>query len=647
VRNIIIGVAGHIDHGKTTLVKALTGIDTDRHKEEKERHISIDIGFAHCQLPSGRVADFVDVPGHERFVRNMLRGVGGIDIAILVIAADDGVMPQTIEHLAILDLLGVSGGLIVLTKADLVEAELINVVEEEAKRLTKKTFLAEADVIPFAPDNKEAINKIKESIDKLATKVPAKDRDKVFRLPIDQVYVVPGYGTVVTGTVASGSISLNSEVEVLPDGLYSRVRLIQSHRENIDRAIAGQRVGLCLTGVKVREIRRGMVVAEKNLLRPVRVINACLSYLPFNEKILRQADKVKFYLGTSEVVARVFLIGKERINPGESSYVQFRLEKPVVAMPYDRFIIRSLSPITTLGGGVVLQVNAPKYKRNPAKIMAELSCLENGQPEDVIETVTKNAHFEVVSVEFLSQTSGLSRKQAFELAEKLVQEKKLVRVANRWYTHWFNLDRLSKSLLDCLWEFHNKHPLKKWMSKEELKKKIKADLNDNFFELALAKLVSERKVIVEKASVRVREVQMKLSGEQKVIADKILKLCSPERLKPLSRSLWEQAMSNHKPDQVKQVLNYLASEGKIILLSDLGFLHPLAFRKAQEKIANYIKINGKIRLAEARDLLGIGRKATQSLLEYFDKISFTTRFGEFRVFHEETRRNYLKKLVSR
>ncbi|MBI4391738.1 MAG: selenocysteine-specific translation elongation factor, partial [candidate division NC10 bacterium] len=369
MKHIIVGTAGHIDHGKTSLVKALTGIDTDRLKEEKERGISIELGFAHLTLPDGLRLGIVDVPGHERFVKTMLAGVGGIDLVILVIAADEGIMPQTREHLHICRLLQIPRGLVALTKRDLVDADWLELVAEEVRTFLKGTFLEGAPVLPVSATTGEGLDALKAALAALAAEAEPKRVEGIFRLPIDRVFTMKGFGTVITGTLLAGSLKVGDEVVVLPEGLRSRVRRLQVHGETVEQAFAGQRTAVNLPGIEVSAIARGSLLCLPGTLRPSTAMDATLTLLEDAPRPLKNRGRIRFHLGTSELLARAVLLDREELPPGQSAYVHLRLESPGAALPQDRFVIRSYRPAVTVGGGMILDPAPPQRRRKRQEIL--------------------------------------------------------------------------------------------------------------------------------------------------------------------------------------------------------------------------------------------------------------------------------------
>ncbi|MGQ9510255.1 MAG: selenocysteine-specific translation elongation factor, partial [Thermodesulfobacteriota bacterium] len=497
-KNIVIGTAGHVDHGKTALVKALTGIDTDRLKEEKERGMTIEPGFAYLKLPSNKVVSIVDVPGHEKFVNNMLRGISEVDAVLFVVAADDGVMPQTREHLDILRLLGIEQGLIILSKIDLVDKEIMEMAIEDIAGLVRGTFLEGAPIIPCSSKTGEGIEEIKRSIENLLHDIQGKNREGVFRLPIDRVFTLAGYGTVVTGTIVSGKIKQGEEIEISPLGIRSSVRYVQVHNKFVNEAFAGQRVGINLPNVKVEIVKRGMVITESNSLLPSFIINGKFHYLKSNSKPFTNGTKVKFYSGTSEVIAKIILMGKEKLLPGESSFVQLRLANKLSLCPYDRFVIRSLSPVATIGGGMILEVNSPKYKPHLNDIIQKLVLLEEGRNHEAIEMFIQKERYRPISFLDLSRRFGLPQSEIESVCRLLMQEDRIIILEEKVVFHKNSYENLIKETLEQLRKFHEKNPLRDGASSDELRSKISPFVDLRLFESVLKKLQNDGLIIINK-----------------------------------------------------------------------------------------------------------------------------------------------------
>jgi len=453
-RHVVVGTAGHIDHGKTSLVKALTGIDTDRLPEEKARGITIDLGFAFLEEPGGLTIEIVDVPGHERFVKNMLAGVGGIDLAMLVIAADEGVMPQTREHLAICSLLRIRGGLVALTKTDLVEPDWLELVRDDVATLVRATFLQGAPIVPVSAKTGAGLPELRQALRRLAESVPERAVDQLARLPIDRVFTVKGFGTVVTGTLAAGRLAVDDRVEVYPKGVEAKVRGLQTHGHPVAEARAGQRTAVNLQGVERAALERGDVLAHAGTLVPAVLVDGTLELLPDAPRGLKTRTRVRFHAGTSEIMARVLLLDRAELAPGETVFASFRLEAPLVALPSDRFVVRSYSPIVTIGGGTLLDVDPPRFKRKAPALVAHLTLLQTGGPEVVLEEHVRHVGAAGVRLAALSGRVPFGPERLRGLLDALVAAGRVLVVDRDWFLHPESGSRLRALVVGALAAFH-------------------------------------------------------------------------------------------------------------------------------------------------------------------------------------------------
>ena len=446
MRPIVVGTAGHIDHGKTSLVKALTGIDTDRLPEEKARGITIDLGFAFLEEPGGLTIEIVDVPGHERFVKNMLAGVGGIDLAMLVIAADEGVMPQTREHLAICSLLHIKAGLVALTKADLVEPDWLELVREDVAGAVRDTFLAGAPILPVSSKTGQGLDELRAALRTLAQSVPERGTDQLPRLPIDRVFTVRGFGTVVTGTLTAGALGVDDRVEVFPRKTEAKIRGLQTHGHPVTSARAGQRTAVNLQGLERAAIARGDVVGLPGTLVPSLLVDGTLELLKDAARPLRSRARVRFHVGTSEIMARALLLDRAELAPGESSFARFRLEGPLVARPGDRFVVRSYSPVVTIGGGTLLDVDPPRFKRKGPALVAHLTLLQTGNPEAVLEEHVRHVGAAGVRLATLAGRVPFGPAQLKGLLDALQAAGRVIAVDRDWFIHPESFARLRTSV---------------------------------------------------------------------------------------------------------------------------------------------------------------------------------------------------------
>ncbi|HID29508.1 MAG TPA: selenocysteine-specific translation elongation factor, partial [Desulfobacterales bacterium] len=504
MKQIILGTAGHIDHGKTSLIKALTGIDTDRLKEEKLRGITIELGFAWLDLPGGQRVGIVDVPGHEKFVKNMVSGASGIDLVALIIAADEGVMPQTKEHLDICSLLNVKHGLVVLTKIDMVDEEWLEMVTDDVQGFLKGTFLEGAPILPVSSLSGQGLPEFVEALETLCKAVPERKSSGLFRLPVDRVFTIKGFGTVVTGSLVSGKVRVGETTMVYPSGIQSKVRGIQVHGQTVDQVTASMRTAINFQGVDRSAIARGDVVGGVNTLKPSYMVDALLVSLPSNEKPLKNRTKVRFHTGTSEILARAILLDREELSPGETVVVQFRLEVPVAVVKDDRFVIRSYSPIRTIGGGQILNPVPRKHKRFRKPLVAELESLAESSAREIITYHLRESGILGVRSSELRLMTNLSEKDLEQHLQHLLSQRGIILVdrENRTFIHGSVFDALRQKTVKLLEDYHKDHPLKAGMSRQGLKSKLAASLDSKLFGLLIQDLTKSNAVIQEKEVIR-------------------------------------------------------------------------------------------------------------------------------------------------
>ena len=629
MKHVVIGTAGHIDHGKTSLVKALTGTDTDRLPEEKARGITIDLGFAFLEEPDGLTVEIVDVPGHERFVKNMLAGVGGIDLAMLVIAADEGVMPQTREHLAICSLLRIKAGLVALTKTDLAEPDWLELVKDDVRGLLERTFLADCPVVPVSVKSGEGLTDLRRALTDLARAAPARATDQTARLPIDRVFTVRGFGTVVTGTLAAGRFAVEDRVEIYPRGVQSRVRGLQVHGHAVERASAGQRTAVNLQGVERAAIERGDVVAPPGALLPTTLADATLELLDDAPRPLKARDRVRFHVGTQEVMARVLLVDRPALEPGETSYGRFRLEAPVVALPGDRFVIRSYSPIVTIGGGTLLGVAPPRFKRKAPALLAHLTLLDQGTPAQVLEEHLKQAGPAGARAADLRARTPFGPEQLKELLDEGVKAGSVLAVDREWYLHREANDKLRAQTIALLEAFHADNPLRGGISREELRSRA-GNAQERVFSQLLAGLEVEGVVKSERDQVRLSSHAIKLSAEQQRVVDGLEADYRQSGAAPPSP---EEALGRHgvKGNERHELYQLLVADRRLIRVKEGLFFHAEALDGIQRAVVGHLRQHGEIGPSGIKDLLGVSRKYAIPLLEYFDAQRITVRQGEHRV----------------
>jgi selenocysteine-specific elongation factor len=633
MRHLIIGTAGHIDHGKTTLVKALTGIDTDRLKEEKERGISIELGFASLALPDGTQAGIVDVPGHERFVKTMLAGVGGIDLVILVIAADEGVMPQTREHLHICELLRVKRGLVALTKADLVDADWLEMIRADVAGALKGTFLEGCPVIPCSATAGQGLPQLVQAIQAQAASAEPKRTEGVLRLPIDRVFSIRGFGTVVTGTLWSGTLRAGDEVAILPGDLRSRVRRLQVHGQTVEQAVAGQRTAVNLPGLEVSQLERGDVLCRPATLHASEAFDATLGLLPDVPRPLLNRARIRFHLGTSERLARVILLDREELRPGEEAYVHLRLESPSAALPRDRYVIRSYSPALTIGGGSILDPNPPRERRPRARVIEHLRVLERGSGTDRIGRHLLAAGFTPLTLEELRMRSDLDPADAAEGLRDLVAKGSAVLVGTKGEAGALHAERvaqLEKEALGRLAEFHAKESLKDGLAKEELRSKLPGQLAPATFGWMLARLMEAGKIAVERDKVRLAAHRPTLSAAEEGLKAKIEAAYRTAGFQPATPDGVLASLGAERK-LFQAVFRRLVDDGILVKVKEDIFLHRERYQEMRERLLSHFKTQPKINVGTMKDLFGVSRKYAIPFLEHLDDARITRRQGDERV----------------
>ena len=635
MKHLIIGTAGHVDHGKTMLVKTLTGIDTDRLKEEKERGISIELGFASLTLPGGRYAAIVDVPGHERFIKTMLAGASGIDIVLLIIAADEGVMPQTREHLDIIRLLHVNQGIVVITKTDLVEEDWLELVQEEIKDFLSDTVLKNAAIVKVSAATGHNIPELLAEINRLAEITKEKSTAGQPRLPIDRIFSVTGFGTVVTGTLVSGQLKVGDEIEVFPEELTARVRTLQVHGKSVDLARAGQRVAVNLSGMEVEQISRGNVLALSNTLTPSHRIDVRFLLLKEVGKELKHRSRVRLYTGTIEVLGRIIYFDREELKPGEWAYAQLQLEEPAATAKGDRFVIRSYSPMYTIGGGTIIDAAAPKHKRYRQEIIDRLVTLEKGTPDELIEQYLAGVPIPV-QINELAKETGLSQEQVQTAITGLNnnQRIKFIDVHSGYVTAPYRYHSWILEIQKLLNQFHREFPLREGYPKEELRSRKFKNLTPKLFQPILSELESDKIIKIKSQTIAAFDFIAQPDAEQQKLLESIGTAFINGQFQPPG---WEQLIKDlkTKDDLQQEILQYLLRQGILIKIADDIYFHRDVLNKAKQMLADYFKTNKEISIGEIRDLLTTSRKYAMPLLEYFDRQRLTRRIGDLRVAGKE------------
>jgi len=632
IKHIIVGTAGHIDHGKTSLVKALTGIDTDRLKEEKERGISIELGFANLALSEELHLGIVDVPGHERFVKTMLAGVGGIDLVILVIGADEGVMPQTREHLHICEMLQVQRGLVALTKVDLVEPDWLGMVQVDLEGFLAGTFLEGAPVIPVSSVSGQGLPELRAALRGLAEMVESRRHDGIVRLPIDRVFTIKGFGTVVTGTLWSGTLKVGDEVIVLPQELRSRVRRLQVHGKTVEQAWAGQRTAVNLPGLEVEQLDRGDLLAFPGALKPTTALDVSLALLKDAPRALRNRARVRFHLGTSEVLARAVLLDREELNPGEEAFAHLRLEASATALAGDRYVIRSYSPALTIGGGSILDPTPPVRRRPKAQLLEHLKVLQTGTSGQQVERLLLQAGPVPISLDALRASASLDETTLKGELKRLIEAGVAVPLGGKGelgYLHRASYDRLAAEILSRLEEFHRKEPLKDGLPKEELRTKL-PQVSPALFARLVQGLVEERRIAINREKVRHYLHRPIFSDEEQALKGRLEAIYRAGAFQPpdLGQAL---AQARGTGQAAVTIFHRLADDGTIVKIKDDFYLHRDHYERAKEILLDHFKLHATITVPEFKDLLGVTRKFAIPLLEHCDSVKLTRRQGDERV----------------
>ncbi len=627
-RAYVVGTAGHVDHGKSTLVKILTGIDPDRLVEEKARAMTIDLGFAWLTLPSGHEISVIDVPGHERFVKNMLAGVGGIDAALLVVAADEGPMPQTIEHLAILDLLGIERGVIVITKADAVDTEWLDLVQEETRERVAASLFATAPIVPVSALTGQGLPELRATLDRVLAEIPPQTNWGRPRLPIDRVFTVAGFGTVVTGTLTGGDLTLGQELRVMPRGLVTRVRGLQTHQTKVEGALPGRRVAVNLSGVAVEQLHRGDTLAAPNLVVPTQCLDARLRLLADAPAALAQNAAVDLFIGAAELSARLTLLDREKLQPGETGWVQIRFQQPVAVLKGDRFIIRRPSPSITIGGGEIIDARPPRHRRFRPEVLDTLETLAAGSPDEILLHALEAGPQTVRALR--SGVSGLTAEQIDLALSQLVAEGDVVvlRATGEGApqpgtyvvaaTAWEALQNRLQSLLSA---YHRDQPLRRGMAKEEVKSRMRLSPG-RLFDDVIVTAVGAGIAVDDGQTLRLPEFTIALDPARRAVADRYLAALAAAPNAPPSPSDFGLDADS---------LGALSDLGEIVRVGDGIVFAPAAFERLVRETLSLIDQHGTVTLAGFRDHFQTSRKYAQAMLEYLDQQRITRRVGDERV----------------
>ncbi len=642
MREIVLGTAGHVDHGKTSLIRALTGIDTDRLKEEKKRGITIELGFAFLDLPCGHRIGIVDVPGHEKFVKNMVAGVTGMDLLAFVIAADEGIMPQTREHFEICRLLGVRQGMVILTKIDMVEEEWLELVEEEIREFCAGSFLAQAPVIRVSSTTGEGIDEVRQVLDDFVRKQDFVEAQGPFRLPVDRVFAMKGFGAVVTGTSISGRVALGDELRFYPGDLVTKVRGLQVHSKSVEEVEAGHRTAINLQGADVGEIERGMVAAPPGALKPTYMLDCRFLYLASNAKPIKHRVRVRIHLGTAEIIGRISLLDRDELRPGDEAGVQLLLERPAAVWPGDRYVVRSYSPVATIGGGTVLGNLSPKKRKRVSERDRNANCrvldiLENGGLEERILLFIEESGTRGLLFDDLALRLGLFGKGLKKALNDPISSRRIVVVdsASQRYLAPAVTGKVTASIVAHLTGYHRDNPLQKGLSKEELRSGLGRGIDQKLFNFCLNDLLKKETVVQEESLVRLTAHKVALRGDEKKLRND---LASWYREKGLSTATVKDTLERFHdyPDgMVKEVLALLLRDEKLIKISESLYYDATVIARLRDDLTAFIEREGEIDAPGFKNLTGLTRKFSIPILEYFDRIKLTIRVGDKRIMRKK------------
>ena len=634
MKQVILGTAGHIDHGKTSLIKALTGIDTDRLKEEKERGITIELGFAYLNLPSGQMLGIVDVPGHEKFVKNMVAGATGIDIVAMVIAADEGVMPQTREHLEICKLLDVRAGLVVLTKIDMVDNDWLKLVKDDLAGFLSGTFLENAPVIEVSSLTGQGIDSLLKALDELIKRIPERDMGNFFRLPIDRVFTMKGFGTVVTGTTVSGSINTGDEVTVYPQGISSKIRGIQVHNRETAQVKSGQRTAINIQGLEKAQIERGNVLAAKDSLRATHMADVEIELLSSSPRKLKNRAKCRFHSGTAEIISTIILLDRDELNKGNRCFAQIRFEQPTAVLAGDRFILRSYSPVRTIGGGKILNALPVKKKRFSMETLHELETLSTGGLREKAEEFVRMGKFQGREYSELRFLTDSSEKKLDEITKALSAQKKIVQYSreSRTFIHDEYFHKATNEISAIITRYHNEFPLKAGIMKEELRSRSFGSGNQRLFNYIVGGLLNDGQVVQDKELLRLKGHKVTFAEDQEKTRREIEDIYLQGGIQP---PYFKELKGSLAVKDSNAVLEVLVKDGILVKVKEDLYFHRDTLADLEKRLVSFLKENPDISITQFKDMTGASRKYTVPLMEYFDRAQVTVRVGDNRVLRKK------------
>ncbi|MDU9048869.1 MAG: selenocysteine-specific translation elongation factor [Candidatus Electrothrix sp. Rat3] len=646
MREIILGTAGHVDHGKTSLIRALTGIETDRLQEEKKRGITIELGFAYIDLACGHRLGIVDVPGHEKFVRNMVAGAAGMDMVAFIVAADEGIMPQTREHFDICKLLGVKDGLIILTKKDMVEEEWLEMVEEEVRDFFADSFLEEAPILAVSSTTGEGIDAVKAVLDEKVRKINFQEEFGPFRLAVDRVFSMKGFGTVITGSSLSGRVAVGEDLMFYPGGLTAKIRGIQVHGKEQEVVEAGHRTAINLQGIEKEDINRGDLAATPGTMQSSTLLDADFHFLANNSRKLKNRTQVRLHVGTREILARVVFMEKDTVEPGENADIQLIIQEPVAVWPGDRFVLRSYSPVATLGGGVILNNAPPKRKRaterDRARNQAVFSIYKaDSGGEALIDKMLlflEESGRQGITADQLSTRLGVFGKKLKKQLQVPVSSKKVLVVESESQRLLAAqvVEQLNQSILHLLDQYHKENPLKSGLAREEIRSRLRPPVDQKLFQYMMTGLVKNGHIVQEGAEVRLSSHEVTLQVDEQEMQEKIGRLYKEAGLRPPNLKDVLALFAEFPEKQIRQVIDLLLQNNTLIKINEALFFHADELHRLADTLQKYLGREGEIDAPGFKDLTGLSRKYSIPLLEYFDKIKLTIRVGDKRILRKNT-----------
>ena len=631
-KNIILGTAGHIDHGKTSLVKALTGIETDRLKEEKERGITIELGFALLDLPNGQRLGIVDMPGHEKFVKNMVAGSSGIDVVTMVIAADEGVMPQTREHMEICNLMGIEHGIVALTKIDMVDPDLLELALDDIQDFVQGTFLEDKPIIPVSSVTNEGLDEFIKTLESICSNLPERKFSSIFRLPVDRVFSMKGFGTVITGTLASGSINVGNDIMVYPKQIVSKVRGIQVHSSGVETAGPGTRTAINFQGLDKESVSRGDILSTPDTLIESYMVDAHFLYLKSNTKPAKNRTRIRFHSGTSEILGYLILLDRKELLPGDEACVQFRLESPVCCIKDDRYVIRSYSPVKTIGGGDILNPASQKHKLFDKTVIQGLENLLLGDNEQTILFFLSLKGFQGLLFSQLRVMTNIPDKKLTITLQKMLAKQQVIQTdkERQKFVNGAVFENFKEKLIQKLTAYHAQNPLKEGMPTQELKSKFQYVDDIKFFNILFTKLSKENFIVLDKNIVKLSAHKVALKVDQHEVKEKIYKIYQASGMTPPFFRTICQDLNLDKKNAI-DVLHMLIDEKSIVKTKDDLYFDAKKIDDLKQKLVNFLKEKESITTPDFKGLTGsVSRKYVIPLIEYFDSINLTIRVGDTR-----------------